>query len=138
LKDFLQFFYNLDSGQSGLKKMKCLIQIKKMKCLIQIKKNEVSDPNSFLHIWLYIYKEDNGPQWKKSANFYEMFKVHKKGKTPPQRPIISGSGSVTEISSLFVDHHIKNFATQHPSFLQDTPDFLRSLDGLNKEMLNKF
>ena len=78
------------------------------------------------------------PSDKGPAKFFKLFKVHKEhesGTTPPERLINSGSGSVTENISLFVDHHINELANQHPSFLQDTPDFLRSLEELNKELI---
>ena len=45
------------------------------------------------------------PRDKTGAKFYEIFKVHKQhleGETPPERPIISGSGSLTENIGLFV------------------------------------
>jgi len=70
------------------------------------------------------------PSEKGPGKFYELFKVHKQheaGKVPPERPIISGSGSVTENISLFVEHHLKHLADQRQSYLQDTPDFLRHL-----------
>ena len=51
---------------------------------------------------------------------------------PPERVIISGSGFVTENISIYVDHHIKNLATQHPSFLQDTPHLLRIIHKINE------
>ena len=76
------------------------------------------------------------PSDKGPGKFYELFKVHKPhetGKAPPERPIISGSGSVTENISLFVEHHIKHLANAHPSYLQDTPDFLRQIEDLNSE-----
>ena len=63
---------------------------------------------------------------KEPARFYCNFKVHKKhehGETPPERPIISGSGSLTEGIGTFVNHHMKETGTKHPSYLQDTPDF---------------
>ena len=72
------------------------------------------------------------------GKFYEIFKVHKShtpGMTPPERPIISGSGSITENISLFVEHHIKNLANKHPSYLQDTPDFFREIEELNSQKL---
>ena len=75
------------------------------------------------------------PSDKTPAKFYQMFKVHKKhdtGKAPPERPIISGSGSCTENISMFVEHHIKQLANKHPSYLQDSPDFLREIENLNK------
>ena len=68
---------------------------------------------------------------KVAGRLYATFKVHKQheaGKAPPERPIISGNGSVTENISAFVDHHIKLLAVQHFSYLQDTPDFLRLLE----------
>ena len=61
------------------------------------------------------------------AKFYQLFKVHKThipGDTPPSRPIISDSGSYTENISLFVDSFLKPLSNLHPSYLQDTPDFL--------------
>ena len=64
---------------------------------------------------------------KAAARFYATFKIHKEheaGKAPPERPIISGNGSVTENISAYVDHHIKSLAVKHFSYLQDTPDFL--------------
>ena len=76
------------------------------------------------------------PAEKTPGSFYELFKVHKEhtsGETPPERPIISGSGSITENISLFVEHYLKKLANQHPSFLQDTPDFLRNLEEINNE-----
>ena len=76
------------------------------------------------------------PTEKGPGKFYELFKVHKEhemGKAPPERPIISGSGSLTENISLYVEHHIKHLATQHQSYLQDTPDFLRQIELVNSE-----
>ena len=70
-----------------------------------------------------------------AARFYCNFKVHKPhipGTPPPVRPIISGSGSITEGIGQFVDHHIKEVATKHPSFLQDTPHFLRAIESLRR------
>lgn len=66
------------------------------------------------------------PDEKDIARFYCNFKVHKEYEhktAPPPRAIISGSGSMTENASLFVQHHIKNISTSHPSYIQDTPDF---------------
>ena len=87
----------------------------------------------------YISKEEidaMNPSEKTPGKFYQLFKVHKAhevGKAPPERPIISGSGSITENISLFVEHHVKQLATQHPSYLQDTPDFLRNIEAINSE-----
>ena len=76
------------------------------------------------------------PEDKNPSKFYCLFKVHKEHphkEAPPPRPIISGSGSITEQMSLYVEHHIKNISTQHAAYLQDTPHFLRIIDKINKE-----
>ena len=75
------------------------------------------------------------PNDKDLARFYCNFKVHKtyEAKTaPPPRPIVSGSGSMTENVSLFVQHHIKRVSKTHASYLQDTPDFLRTIENINE------
>ena len=84
------------------------------------------------------YKHMN-PEGKNVAKFYMNFKVHKdheEGKAPPERPICSGSGSTLENVSKFIEHHIKDHATKHPTFLQDTPDFLQQIEEINKKGLS--
>ena len=49
--------------------------------------------------------------------------------------IISGCGSITENLSAFVDHHAKPLVEKIPSYLQDTPDFLRQLEKLKETPL---
>ena len=74
------------------------------------------------------------PADKNPCKFYCTFKVHKKhmeGTAPPERPIISGSGSITENIGKFVDYHIKSHGSTHPSFLKDTPHFLRFVKHIN-------
>jgi hypothetical protein len=76
------------------------------------------------------------PEGKHPSKFYCNFKIHKPhehGTAPPVRPIISGSGSIAENLSKYVDHHIKEGANNHDSFLQDTPDFLRQIEQVNSE-----
>ena len=51
------------------------------------------------------------------------------------RPIISGSGSYTENISLFVYSFLKPLSNLHPSYLRDTPDFLRCIEEINKDNL---
>ena len=73
---------------------------------------------------------------KNVAKFYMTFKVHKEhdhGKVPPERPICSGCGSMFENVSKYVGHHIKNVGTAHPTYLQDTPDFLRYVEEINMQ-----
>ena len=74
------------------------------------------------------------PKDKEPSRFYCNFKVHKKhehGQTTPERPIISGSGSLTEGIGMYVNHHIKETGTKHPTYLQDTSDFLRIIEEIN-------
>ena len=55
---------------------------------------------------------------KDVARFYCNFKVHNNYEpklAPPPRAIISGSGSITENASLFVQHHIKDI--NNPSLI---------------------
>ena len=74
------------------------------------------------------------PDEKEAAKFYCTFKVHKDHApmtAPPVRPIVSSSGSVTENTAAYVEYHIKDVAKLHPSYLQDTPDFLRYIQKVN-------
>ena len=69
---------------------------------------------------------------KSAGKFYCTFKVHKKhkhGETPPPRPIVSGVNSITENIGIFVEKHLKELATLHPTYLKDTPDFLRKIEN---------
>ena len=75
------------------------------------------------------------PDEKGPGRFYCNFKVHKPHvfKTaPPVRPITSQSGSICEKIGTFVEHHIKHIGTTHESYLQDTPDFLRTIQEINR------
>ena len=74
------------------------------------------------------------PEDKNLARFYCNFKVHKEyvhKKAPKPRAIVSGSGSITENASLFVQHHIEESSYSHQTYLQDTPDFLREIENIN-------
>jgi hypothetical protein len=71
---------------------------------------------------------------KEPARFYCNFKVHDKhdpNTVPPERPIISGSGSITEGIGTYTNHHIKDIGTHHDTYLQDTPHFLRIIEQIN-------
>ena len=71
------------------------------------------------------------PTSKGVGRFYQNFKLHKAHEgIPPERPIVSASGSITENLSHFVQHFIRDLATTHESYIQDTPDLLRELDKL--------
>ena len=86
---------------------------------------------------LKILSEDEfeamSPHGKGPGKFYQTFKIHKSHdppKLPPGRPIVSGCNSITENISLYVDHHSKSLVPLMPSYIQDTPDFLRKLEAL--------
>ena len=78
------------------------------------------------------------PDDKGVSKFYELFKVHKKHTaphTPPERPIISGSGSMNENIGKFVESRLKEVANTHDCYLQDTPHLLRLLSEANQNGL---
>jgi len=75
------------------------------------------------------------PKEKGPGRFYELFKVHKAyepGTLPPERPIVSASGSLTENLSLYVDHHLKGFVPKIETYLKDTGAFLRHIEEINE------
>ena len=50
---------------------------------------------------------------------------------------MSGCNSITENIGTYLEHHINKEASNHESYLQDTPDFLRIIDRINHgEKLN--
>ena len=76
------------------------------------------------------------PSDANTGRFYQIFKVHKDhppNSIPPARPIISGNGSITENLSRFVDFHAKPLVKELPSYIKDTPDFLRKLSLVNSQ-----
>ena len=77
-------------------------------------------------------REAMDPTACNAGKFYLNFKVHKPHeKIPPGRPIVSQCGSVTSNIGKFIEYHINEAATQHPSYLQDTPDFIRMIERVN-------
>ena len=75
------------------------------------------------------------PEEQRPAKFYRNLKIHKAHKpmeAPPPRPIISGSGSLTENLGIYVESFVKEISNKHKSYLQDTPHFLRIIEKLNQ------
>ena len=68
----------------------------------------------------------------KPAWFYHQPKLHTE--SIPGRPIVIGNGSPTENISLFVDNFIKPLVSQAPSYIHDTPDFLRKLEAVKNKI----
>lgn len=65
----------------------------------------------------------------RTPTFYALPKVHKNLKCPPGRPIVSGIGSLSECASRYVDSFLLPHVTSLPSFIKDTPDLLRHVEG---------
>ncbi|CAJ0955578.1 unnamed protein product [Ranitomeya imitator] len=70
------------------------------------------------------------PEFPVVPTFYLLPKVHKDPSCPPGRPIVSGMGGLCEPSCRFVDFYLQKCVETLPSFVRDTTDVLRRLDGL--------
>ena len=78
--------------------------------------------------------EAMNPNAKNVGKFYMNFKVHKPHDIiPPGRPIVSGCNSMISNIGKYVDFHINDISTAHPSYLQDTPHFIRMIENINKQ-----
>lgn len=62
--------------------------------------------------------------------FYTLPKVHKDLHDPPGRPIISGSGSISEGISQIIDQHLRPHVMDLPSYTRNTIHLLQILDNL--------
>lgn len=69
-------------------------------------------------------------KWPITPTFYSLPKVHKNIVNPPAHPIISGIGSHTQTASQYVDGYLRPHVTSLPSYLKDTLDLLKILEGL--------
>jgi len=75
-----------------------------------------------------------GPCEPTPRRLYLLPKIHKdksswpgKGIVPPGRPIIADCGSESCFSAQYIDHFLAPFATDHPSYIKDTFDFLQQV-----------
>ena len=68
---------------------------------------------------------------------FKVQKSHEKGNAPPERHIVSQRGSLTDNIIRFVEHHIKDLRIEHDTYLQDSPDFLRKFEVLDKHQLSE-
>ena len=87
----------------------------------------------------YIYDANAAmmvPDSPKPGRLYGLVKDHKpvdpNSGIPPLREVISGSGSNTEFISAYVDYHCKAEVKKLPSFIEDTPHFLRDISEFNE------
>jgi hypothetical protein len=65
----------------------------------------------------------------KTARFYLLAKIHKKG--IPGRPIVSAIGSPTEHLSAFVDALLCPLVDSNASYIRDTTDFINKISTIN-------
>ena len=76
----------------------------------------------------FLYLQDGGLHM---PIFYTLPRIHKKfDKIPPGRPIVSSINSPTEKISQFIDIILQPYAQAGESFILDTSDFIRKVDGL--------
>ncbi|KAJ1166052.1 hypothetical protein NDU88_006462 [Pleurodeles waltl] len=68
-----------------------------------------------------------------TAAIYFLPKLHKNAKNPPGRPIVSSMGSLLENVSKYVDHFLRPFVEALPSYIKDTREFLRTINGTGWE-----
>ncbi|XP_073521541.1 uncharacterized protein [Phyllobates terribilis] len=78
-------------------------------------------------------KEALLPEFPVIPTFYLLPKVHKDPLCPPGRPIVSGMGGLCEPICQFVDFFLKQCVETIPSYVKDTTDVLRKLDGITLE-----
>ena len=67
---------------------------------------------------------------------FKVHKAHQEGSAPPEWPVISGSGSITENPSKFCQHYMKQVSKDHASFFRDTFDFLRHIQNIENLLDN--
>ena len=81
------------------------------------------------------------PDEAKPGRYYGLAKVHKprqtwpqvtQGRCPPLRPVVSGSGTVSEGISHWVDEKAKSEVKKLPTFLEDTRHLLQMIQQENQ------
>lgn len=70
------------------------------------------------------------PKFPRVPTFYSLPKTHKNVQTPPGRPIVSGTGSLTDNASKFVDAFLMPHVRSLPSYIRDTTDLLQCLERI--------
>lgn len=70
------------------------------------------------------------PKFPRTPNFYVLPKTHKNVHAPPGRLIASGIGSLTNNASKFVDAFLMPHVSWLPSFIRDTTDLLKHIEGI--------
>ncbi|XP_053571215.1 uncharacterized protein LOC128661075 [Bombina bombina] len=97
------------------------IQGELLHILNKARKNGIISKKEFDYLYI---------KFPKIPVFYYIPKSYKNMEDPPGRPIISGIGSIAEHIGNYVDSYLKPFVSSLPTFVQDTTDLLRQLDGI--------
>lgn len=70
------------------------------------------------------------PQFPVRQVFYCLPKVHKQTKPLKGRPIVAGIGGLTEQVGVYIDQILNPFVLSLPSYVRDTQDLLKKLEGI--------
>ncbi|CAJ0947473.1 unnamed protein product, partial [Ranitomeya imitator] len=73
------------------------------------------------------------PRHPVMATFYALPKVHKCLDPLRGRPIVSGIGSIGQNIGIYLDDVLRPFVLSLPSYIRDTMDLLRKLEGISLE-----
>ena len=63
-----------------------------------------------------------------------MHKALKEGEIAPVRPIVICNRTVMENPRKLVTFHLKEVSTVHPTYIKNTPDFIRKVENVNNNM----
>ena len=62
-----------------------------------------------------------------------MHKEYEHVTAPPEKAIVSCSGTFTENNATYVENNLKEAGMNHDTCIQDTPDFMCQLHQLNQK-----
>ncbi|KAM4043956.1 uncharacterized protein ACNLHF_014260 isoform 1-T2 [Anomaloglossus baeobatrachus] len=69
-------------------------------------------------------------KYPKIPTFYILPKIHKDAVNPPGRPIVSGMEGMCDPICKFIDYYLQPMVETLPSYVRDTTDVLRRIDGI--------
>ncbi|XP_075188782.1 uncharacterized protein LOC142279151 [Anomaloglossus baeobatrachus] len=69
-------------------------------------------------------------KYPKIPTFYVLPKIHKDAVNPPGRPIVSGIEGMCDPICKFIDYYLQPMVETLPSYVRDTTDVLRRIDGI--------
>lgn len=77
-----------------------------------------------------ISKEECQFMMPQIPTFYALLKIHKGLNPLKGHPIVSGINSVTQNVGIYLDRVLRNFVTAFPSYVRDTSDLLKKIEGI--------